>query len=77
MKVHIAKVDEVLWSGSAVSLTAPAEDGEVTILTHHVPLVTPLKAGDVTVRPENGSPAIFKIEGGLLEVSPEGATVLL
>lgn len=77
MKVHIAKVDEVLWSGEAASLTAPALEGEVTILPHHIPLVTPLKAGDLTITPKEGNKVEFSVSGGLLEVSADGATVLL
>jgi F-type H+-transporting ATPase subunit epsilon len=77
MHVHIAKIDEILFSGEALSLTAPGSEGEVTILAHHVPLVTPLQRGIVTVRPHNESPRSFEISSGILEVSAAGATILL
>lgn len=76
MQIHIAKVNGVLYSGEAESLTAPGEAGEVTILANHVPLVTNLKPGRLTVHKSDGD-EVFKIEKGILEVTAEGATVLL
>lgn len=76
MKVTIAKVHENLFAGEAISLTAMTEDGEVTILTRHEPFVANLKKGIVTLRTKDGA-STFEIEGGVLEVSNDTATVLL
>lgn len=76
INIHIAKVDQVLFTGNSVSVTLPAIEGEVTILPNHIPLVTPLKAGRITVRTQDGE-QIFDIAGGILEVSKTGVTVLL
>lgn len=78
MRVMIAKVDEVLFDGEAYSLTVPGAAGEMTVLLHHEPLVTTLKPGQARVRATAGAePQLFKIEGGVLEVSAQGATILL
>ncbi len=76
MKVHIAKVDRVLWSGEAKSLTVPGSEGEMTILAGHIPLASALKQGKITVRHKEGED-FFDVESGILEVSKDGATVLL
>lgn len=76
MYVHIAKPTEVLWSGEAVSLTAPAVEGEVTILPKHEAYVSALKKGRVTVRTKEESKE-FDIQEGILEVSSRGATILV
>lgn len=76
MHVHIAKPNEVLWSGEAASLTAPAIEGEVTILPKHSAFVSALKKGRLTVRTKDEKKE-FQIENGVLEVSQNGATVLL
>lgn len=76
MKVVVAKVDEVLYDGEAASLTVPGTDGEMTVLGHHEPLITTLKAGSVVVRTGKDE-KIFEIQGGALEVGPHGATVIL
>lgn len=78
MHLVITKVDEALFDGEAHSLTAPGMAGELTVLSHHEPLITTLKAGDLRVRLNAGDqPKIFHIGGGVLEVRPEGATVIL
>ncbi len=78
MKLNLSKVDEVLFDGEAYSLTAPGSEGELTVLSNHEPLVTTLRAGQVAVRETSQSePRHFDIQGGVLEVHPGGATILL
>lgn len=78
MHVVIAKVSEVLYDGEAESLTVPGAAGEMTILGHHEPLITTLKAGEIRLRTsKEGAPQIFQVTQGVLEVSPQGATVIL
>lgn len=78
MKVLVAKVGEVLFDGEAYSITLPAVQGEITVLAHHMPVVTPLKAGVVRIHDTQGStPREFAIESGVLEVTGEGVVVLL
>jgi len=76
MHVVIAKVDQNLFDGEADSLTVPGSAGEMTILPEHMPLVTTLKSGTITVRGEKGTQE-FKVESGLLEIRRDGATVIL
>lgn len=78
MHLIIAKVNEVLFEGGAHSLTAPGGAGEMTVLAGHEPLITTLKKGDLRVHLAPGDePKIFAVDGGVLEVSPRGATVIL
>jgi F-type H+-transporting ATPase subunit epsilon len=76
MKVVIAKVDENLYDGDAVSVTLPGAEGEMTVLGEHEPLITTLKEGVIIVHmgDENRE---FPIQGGVLEVRHEGVTVIL
>ncbi|KKW35855.1 hypothetical protein A2852_02570 [Candidatus Adlerbacteria bacterium RIFCSPHIGHO2_01_FULL_54_23] len=77
MHLIIAKVNEVLYDGEAESLTVPAVAGEMTVLARHMPLITTLKQGIVTVRPKDNGDLTFQIVSGILEVRPDGATVIL
>lgn len=77
MHLVIAKVDQTLFSGDAQSLTVPAAGGEMTVLGEHMPLVTNLTRGTIVVREQNGNMQQFPIEGGVLEVRSDGATVVL
>jgi F-type H+-transporting ATPase subunit epsilon len=76
MHVVIAKVDEVYFDGEADSLTAPGEGGEMTVLHGHMPLVTTLKAGTLTVR-VGEKEGTFPVLSGVMEVRRDGATVIL
>ena len=78
MHIVIAKVDEVLFEGEAQSMTVPGAEGEMTVMGEHMPLISTLKAGDITVRLSNSAePRVFAIESGVLEVRRDGATVIL
>lgn len=78
MNVLVAKVNEIIFQGDAYSITAPGSEGELTILGEHMPLVTVLKPGFVRIRVTKDA-EVQEIEttGGVLEVTREGATVLL
>ena len=76
MRVVIAKVTENLFDGEADSMTLPGAEGQMTVLPEHEPLITTLKPGVITVR-SGGGEQTFAIEGGILEVRHDGATVIL
>ena len=76
----IAKVDEVLFDGEAYSLTVPGADGDMTVLGHHMPLITTLRPGVITVRTAHipvSEPFTCVVQSGILEVRQGGATVIL
>jgi F-type H+-transporting ATPase subunit epsilon len=79
MHVVIAKVDEIYFDGDACSLTAPGAEGEMTVLGSHEPLVTTLRPGVVTVRAASlpDGHKTFAVSDGVLEVRPDGATIIL
>jgi F-type H+-transporting ATPase subunit epsilon len=78
MHVVIAKVDEVLFEGEAHSMTVPGAEGEMTLLGEHMPLISTLKEGDITVHiTKDTEPKTFHVTGGILEVRADGATVIL
>lgn len=75
--LSVARVTETLFEGDAVSLTAPGEDGVLTVLAGHEALVTPLKAGTLRFLAGSGEVTELEIPRGILEVSDNQATVLL
>lgn len=77
MKITISKIDSILWSGEADSVTAPGAAGVMTILSHHMPLITTLKAGKITVRTKDGKKEDFEISSGFLEVGKNETVILV
>ncbi len=77
LSIHIAKINGVLYSGEADSITAPGSEGVVTILPHHVPLVTALRPGRVIVKKGGDEIFVEDVQNGILEVTSDSATILL
>lgn len=77
MKLTVAKVDEVLFRGQAASLSCTGALGDLTILPHHAPLVTPLKKGEIKIIDSEGQETRIAVTSGVLEVAGNEATVIL
>lgn len=77
MKLTISQIDKVLFSGEAESVTVPGKGGEMTVLLHHMPLITTLKAGTIVVRQKEGEPTEYPIVSGFLEVGKNETVILV
>jgi F-type H+-transporting ATPase subunit epsilon len=75
LRVDIVTVEGRRFEGPADFVVAPGAFGELGILPHHIPLLTPLKAGAVKVQNDNDEQFFF-VAGGFLEVRPDQVTVL-
>jgi len=81
MPLHfeITTPERIVERDEADSVTANTPDGEVTILPGHIPLITPLVPGRVTVV-RSGKETDVAVHGGFLEVRPDdvhGTKVIL
>ena len=77
LKLTISKVDAPVFDGEVVSVTVPGTEGEMTIMADHEALITVLKAGTITLRPEVGEPQTFTLTQGTIEISHNHATILI
>jgi F-type H+-transporting ATPase subunit epsilon len=66
----------LLFSGSVASVTIPGTEGEMGIYPGHAPLLSTLKPGVVTVYKDGGSTDRIFVKGGMVEVNPQGLTLL-
>lgn len=53
----------------------PTTTGELTILPHHVPLLTQVAPGIVTIK-THGKEETFAIDGGFIEITEKSVTIL-
>lgn len=72
----ITKLNEVVYSGEADSVTAPGKEGELTVLKNHIPLLTSLREGKIIVKKDD-EVFEFLAAKGILEVSQKGVTLLI
>jgi F-type H+-transporting ATPase subunit epsilon len=73
-------VEMVTAAGKVLSTEAdfvrlPGIDGELGVLPNHIPLLTPLRTGEIMVRNGGNEEHLF-VAGGFLEVTPEKVVVL-
>jgi F-type H+-transporting ATPase subunit epsilon len=74
----VARVGENLFVGEAVSVTLPGSEGVLTVLAHHEALVSPLKAGTISITTSEGKKQeILLTDTGLVEISNNQVTVLV
>jgi len=76
MHVDIVSAEAEIFSGPAVMVFAPAVMGEVGVMPRHAPLLTKLKPGEVRVVKPDNEEEFFYVSGGMLEILPQGVTVL-
>ena len=80
----IISLKEILYDGSAVSVSVPGAEGELTVLKNHIPLITLLKAGQIKVKVNNvedidegNEEQLFNVQKGILEVNQNRTTILV
>ena len=75
--VDVVSAQKSIFSGEAKFVALPGEMGELGILPRHTPLITRIKPGAVRIeRADNGEEEFVFVAGGILEVQPNGVTVL-
>jgi len=75
LQVELVTAEGRLVSREADFVVAPGIEGELGVLPRHIPLLTPLRAGEVTVRNDGNDEYIF-VAGGFLEVLPDKVVIL-
>ncbi|MFW0870978.1 MAG: hypothetical protein ACKKL4_00790 [Patescibacteria group bacterium] len=75
--LQVLKIDEVIFSGEALSLQAPGSLGELTVLAQHETILTSLRQGELIIKPKKGDEIRIEIEQGFLEADRNKVTVLL
>ena len=71
----IATPERVVFKDEVDSITLPTAMGEITILPNHIPLISVLKAGEITVK-KGEEEIAMAVAGGFVEVLSEKVVVL-
>ncbi|MCA0422778.1 MAG: F0F1 ATP synthase subunit epsilon [Proteobacteria bacterium] len=68
--------ERVLFSGPVEQVVVPGDDGDMTILANHAPVMTTLRAGIVSVSADKGAARRLYVRGGFADVTAAGLTIL-
>lgn len=73
--LRITTLDRLVFDDEISSVTLPGEAGELGILPNHMPLITPLKLGEIVAK-KNGEEFFMTVSGGIAEVQPHRVLIL-
>jgi F-type H+-transporting ATPase subunit epsilon len=76
LQFELVSPARLLFSGSVASVTVPGTEGEMGIYPGHSPVLSTLRPGIVTVYRDGGSTDRIFVKGGMVEVNPQGLTLL-
>lgn len=77
IRVDLVDSEHQIFSGDALYLVANANEGELGIYPHHIPLICKLKPGVLRLQlPDEKYQLIFAVSGGYLEVQDNHVTIL-
>lgn len=75
MHLDIITPEKTIYSGEITSLTVPTATGEITVLPHHMNLLTTIVPGEVIIR-EGNKIQYLGVTGGFLEIANNKVTLL-
>jgi F-type H+-transporting ATPase subunit epsilon len=58
-------------------VSIPTTEGEITVLPDHLPLVAPIRAGELRLVDEKGEETILAVSGGFVTVHPDNRLAIL
>lgn len=68
MQFQAISLKGVQYEGDVKSVNAKTTSGEITVLDHHLPLITVLAKGQLIVKDTAGKETVIHTESGFLEV---------
>ena len=73
---ELVSPERLLVSEQVEWVVIPGTEGEMTVLADHAPVMTTIKPGVVTVKPQGGAEERYVVFGGFADILPSGCTLL-
>lgn len=72
LRLEITTPDRSMFEGEVDSVSLPTPQGEITILPHHIPLISIVAPGVIAIRQKDGG-QLLAVSRGVIEV--DGCTI--
>ena len=76
MNISLVSPEGVRFEGEAKSISLPAWDGQLGVLTGHAPMIGLLGSGELRLSMLDGSESTFFLAGGVFMITSVGTTLL-
>ena len=71
MRLSVISPEKICFEGEAEMISVNGQAGSLSVMDGHIPLVTPVRSGDVRIYLLDGSVINARTDGGLLSVTKE------
>jgi F-type H+-transporting ATPase subunit epsilon len=75
LNVNVVDANNLIWKGECEFVVAPSADGEIGIYSGHVPVLSILKKGTVTIRENENKQFDIKISKGFISVDSDNIEI--
>lgn len=76
IKLTVTTPDGNTFEENVEKLSITTTDGEITILPHHIPLITTLATGEIRITKQSKETPLI-VYGGFIEVRPDNEVIVL
>lgn len=73
---EIVTPERTVLAEKAKRVSLPTREGEISILPHHIPLISIIKSGVIEIENKKGEIEIMSVSGGFIEVLKDKVVVL-
>lgn len=77
MLLSIISLEKIEYRNKVEEVICPGVEGELTVLEKHIPLITPLKEGVITIKKSSAEDVKVSISRGVLEVKKDEVVILV
>ncbi|MFH0770496.1 MAG: ATP synthase F1 subunit epsilon [Candidatus Peregrinibacteria bacterium] len=74
--VAIITPERAVYEGPADSVSIPTPDGEITVLPHHIPLISIVVPGSILIR-KGAEEMLFAVSRGVIEIDGSSIRMLV
>jgi F-type H+-transporting ATPase subunit epsilon len=75
IKFKIVTPERTVFEDEIDQVTLPTQEGEITVLANHIPLISVLQAGELVAK-KGGEEIAMAVSGGMVEVRSNEITIL-
>ena len=75
IKFKIVTPERTVYESEIDQVTLPTQDGEITVLPNHIPLISVLTSGELVAK-KGGEEIAMAVSGGMVEVRKNEITIL-
>lgn len=76
MNFKIVTPDGIIYEDSISQVSLPTLSGVITVLPHHIPLISVIESGEIVIQKQNQQ-VVLAVSSGVLEVRPNNELVVI